>query len=437
MRNIKSDRYQEDVLETYLTPAYAEDRLYDDLYDCQKHNYLVRKYFKEGLRGDDLINAVTDTINEDIADWDCTAWQGLDEEADEFDPQDLYDESIQSSRRIRSSYPKNAEQNKFNWAYNSSLKGKDDLQPYEYEYIRWYNKNENEPWMKELCEKYDCYPLGDTEKAAFGSALREIGEIQSSRKNIRSSQKGFENVADNTQYDDYHIDTRGMGILDVENIVGAIESRGNQAVLTVNCSDGSAYHTQFTSKDWKEFKESKNASGAQITDVWITEVNPTYVRSAKAPTESRRMIGSKFERTARQDVVAPYQNYYSSISFDKEMNKYFERYNLPYDILSVKYNENTRTLVINVQMYLKAYGNSYSTESHNVAERSPYKENAFFFDKSVSQNESEILFPMGLVKMGRYYPTTDFHYSDYGIRETPMKLHWVDRIELNIFKNYD
>ena len=97
---VKSDRYQEDVLETYLTPAYAEDRLYDDLYDCQKHNYLVRKYFKEGLRGDDLINAVADSINDDIADWDVTAWHGLEEEGDMFDPQDVYDDmKIQNSRK--------------------------------------------------------------------------------------------------------------------------------------------------------------------------------------------------------------------------------------------------------------------------------------------------------------------------------------------------
>lgn len=276
---IKSDRYQEDVLETYLTPAYSEDRLYDDLYDCQKHNYLVRKYFKEGLRGDDLINAVTDTINEDIADWDCTVWQGLDEEADEFDPQDLYDESIQSSRRIRSSYPKNDKQNSFNWSYNRWIgRFTDDLR-FSDRYLKAIDEfNKNKSSFDALCKEYDCYPVGDAEKAAFYMALKEIGEIQSSRKNIRSSQKDFENVSDNTQYDDYHIDTRGMGILDVENIMGAIESRGNQAVLTVNCSDGSAYHTQFTLKDWKEFKESKNASGAQVTDVWITEVKPTYVR---------------------------------------------------------------------------------------------------------------------------------------------------------------
>lgn len=117
-------------------------------------------------------------------------------------------------------------------------------------------------------------------------ALRAKG-IMSSRR-ISSSQRGFENVADDTQYDDYHIDTRGMGILDVENIISGIESRGNQAVLTVNCSDGSAYHTQFTLKDWKEFKESKNASGAQITDVWITEVKPSYVRSAKTLTGKQK-----------------------------------------------------------------------------------------------------------------------------------------------------
>ena len=102
-------------------------------------------------------------------------------------------------------------------------------------------------------------------------ALRAKGIVSSRR--ITSSQKGFENVAENTQYDDYHIDTRGMGILDVENIIEDIESRGNQAVLTVQCSDGSVQHTYFTPDSWREYKDAKNNSRAAITDVWITEVN--------------------------------------------------------------------------------------------------------------------------------------------------------------------
>ena len=39
-----------------------------------------------------------------------------------------------------------------------------------------------------------------------------------------------------------------------------------------------------------------------------------------------------------------------------------------------------------------------------------------------------------LVKAGSYYPAYVFYYSD-GTK--PRKLHWVDKIELNIVKEYD
>ena len=110
-------------------------------------------------------------------------------------------------------------------------------------------------------------------------------------RNITSSQKGFENVVEGTKYDDYHIDTNGMGILSVENIIEEIEGRGNQAVLTVQTSSGSTNHSQFSSKDWKEYKDSVNNAGNAITDVWITEVEGgSYVRN------SRRIIKSSIVR---------------------------------------------------------------------------------------------------------------------------------------------
>ena len=122
---------------------------------------------------------------------------------------------------------------------------------------------------------------------------QEEGGVFQSRRPVKSSQKGFENVAEGTQYDDYHIDTRGMGILDVENIIDAIESRGNQAVLTVQTSDGSTNHSQFDSKSWKEYKDAVNGvdgfggKGAAITDVWITEVDGgSYVRNSRKPIKS-------------------------------------------------------------------------------------------------------------------------------------------------------
>lgn len=121
-------------------------------------------------------------------------------------------------------------------------------------------------------------------------------ELASSRR-INSSQKGYENVVDGTPYDDYHIDTRGMGILDVEHIINEIEGRGNQAVLTVQTSDGRVTHTQFNAKDWKAYKDAVNGvdefsrnsktKGAAITDVWITEVQGgSYVRNSRRPVKS-------------------------------------------------------------------------------------------------------------------------------------------------------
>ena len=115
---------------------------------------------------------------------------------------------------------------------------------------------------------------------------RNLMKVNSSRR-ISSSQKGFENVAEGAKYDDYHIDTKGMGILSVENIIEEIEGRGNQAVLTVQTSDGSTNHSQFGSKDWKEYKDSVNNAGNAITDVWITEVEGgSYVRNSRRPIKS-------------------------------------------------------------------------------------------------------------------------------------------------------
>ena len=121
--------------------------------------------------------------------------------------------------------------------------------------------------------------------------------IQSSHRKINSSQKGFENVVEGTVYDDYHIDTTGQGILDVEHIINEIEGRGNQAVLTVQTSDGRVAHTQFNAKDWKEYKDAVNGvddfsrnsgtKGAAITDVWVTEVEGgSYVRNSRRPIKS-------------------------------------------------------------------------------------------------------------------------------------------------------
>ena len=143
-----------------------------------------------------------------------------------------------------------------------------------------------------VVDKYYVQVNGDVDE----SELSRWGTIMNSRQ-IKSSQKGFENVVEGTQYDDYHIDTTGMGILDVEHIINEIEGRGNQAVLTVKTSDGATQHTQFNAKDWKAYKDAVNGvdefsrnsgtKGAAITDVWVTEVEGgSYVRNSRKPIKS-------------------------------------------------------------------------------------------------------------------------------------------------------
>lgn len=149
-------------------------------------------------------------------------------------------------------------------------------------------------------------------------------------------------------------------------------------------------------------------------------------------TESRAV-----DRTSKQDVIGPYTDYYKEIKYLNTLNKYFEKEDLPYECLGTHYEDSNRTLTIHVAMYLKAYGDSYSREYTYNGERSPYTANEFSFDNDLSGDEAEILFPLGLVKTGKYYPTSCFHYSDYAIGGKPMKLHWVDHIILQLNKEYD
>ncbi len=149
-------------------------------------------------------------------------------------------------------------------------------------------------------------------------------------------------------------------------------------------------------------------------------------------TESRAV-----DRTSKQDVIGPYTDYYKEIKYVNTLNKYFEKEDLPYECFGTRYEDSTRTLTIRVAMYLKAYGDSYSREYTYKGERSPYTANEFSFDNDLSGDEAEILFPLGLVKTGKYYPTSCLHYSDYAIEGKPMKLHWVDHIILELNKEYD
>jgi len=67
---------------------------------------------------------------------------------------------------------------------------------------------------------------------------------------------------------------RGMDILGVRNFVQDCEKNGHKALLTINCTDDSAYHTTFDSlKSWDEFQKAKNDNDTAVTEVWAYEVD--------------------------------------------------------------------------------------------------------------------------------------------------------------------
>ena len=220
---------------------------------------LFVEYFGEETALEEIAKAMgTDTLEENL-EWICRQW-GISEEIEDLD--DTWDK-YERAKEIM------GESELFNNLTQAA--GYDELAEdlafifRQYDFREWDERNE---------------------------------EIESSRK-INSSQKGFENVAEGTQYDDYHIDTRGMGILDVEHIIAEIEGRGNQAVLTVQPSDGSTNHSHFTSDSWKQYKDAVNGvdefarnsgnhgKGAAITDVWVTEVEGgSYVRNSRKAVKS-------------------------------------------------------------------------------------------------------------------------------------------------------
>lgn len=63
-------------------------------------------------------------------------------------------------------------------------------------------------------------------------------------------------------------------INDVAHFCDMCNKNGHVAMLTINCSDGSAYHTQFSDgADFRKFQFAKNETSA-ITKVWAKECDP-------------------------------------------------------------------------------------------------------------------------------------------------------------------
>lgn len=93
---------------------------------------------------------------------------------------------------------------------------------------------------------------------------------------LKEDQTNFYGAKHIGEYNDYHIDARGVNVGKVDTLVDIISGRGNTCVLTVNTSDelGHTYqcHTYFNPELWEKFKKGKYAVHQSIDDVWVTEL---------------------------------------------------------------------------------------------------------------------------------------------------------------------
>ena len=118
----------------------------------------------------------------------------------------------------------------------------------------------------------------ETIKMAFETALNEsksdlVNEFFESKNRLdeATAQKLIEKC-----YRKEHFIPKGRGadILGVRNFVQDCEDKGHKALLTINCSDDSAYHTTFDSLEkWDDFQKAKNDNNTSVTEVWAYEVD--------------------------------------------------------------------------------------------------------------------------------------------------------------------
>ena len=117
----------------------------------------------------------------------------------------------------------------------------------------------------------------DTIKMAFETALNEsksdlVSEFFESKSRLdeATAQKLIEKCY---RKEHYTPKDHAMDILGVRDFVKSCADKGHEALLTVNCSDDSAYHTTFDSLEkWDDFQKAKNEHAA-VTEVWAYEVD--------------------------------------------------------------------------------------------------------------------------------------------------------------------
>ena len=125
------------------------------------------------------------------------------------------------------------QQAKFNSEFNSwfgHFQMNPDKVPQYLEGIKWCDANKGTSEYEQFCKEYNCYPVGDREKASFYNALKSIGEIGEQEQLINNSRQitssNDESVSDEWK-DIYHTLTefwRKMGGV-MYNCVDDIEAK--------------------------------------------------------------------------------------------------------------------------------------------------------------------------------------------------------------------
>ena len=163
----------------------------------------------------------------------------------------------------------------------------------------------------------------DTIKMAFETALNEskadfVSEFFESKNRLdeATAQKLIEKCYRKKHYTPKD---RAIDILGVRDFVKSCADKGHEALLTVNCSDDSAYHTTFDSLEkWDDFQKAKNEHAA-VTEVWAYEVDKYGAEGEDfkpiwSPIEESTNVENKSQKLDEALIAGPNGLQYASES---------------------------------------------------------------------------------------------------------------------------
>lgn len=208
-----------------------------------------------------------------------------------------------SKQAIKSIMPEEEEFKKAaeGWLASGSCRDEQDFELFD----KFLGKEEEveEPEQSDPCDRYDFGPWTEA--------------VRRNCKALTEAHFGTEQFFDCVN--------NPMSINDVASFCDMCSKNGHVAMLTINCSDGSAYHTQFfDGADFRKFQFAKNETSA-ITKVWAKECDPrdtlgeatklTEAAKYKAPDSPYK----KFESDLARELTAKHFPFWSYSKVDKKV----------------------------------------------------------------------------------------------------------------------